>query len=189
MRNGNGELAITVARGYRGWLGPFLLDVLLESSRERGFPNLEADVLFMNSRMLALLRARGYATIAHEGFSSSRVVVSTAGRVPTWSPQDPRRRVLVEAPGGRWSAEADAKKAGLQVIVCAGPKSRLRSPCPALVGQPCPLAAEADAIVFHLDPADEAAVLEAHAVQRRRSPCPSASSRWTNRRPPRRSPK
>ena len=41
----NGELVITVAADWRGWLGPYLLDVLIEAAAARGVPNLEAEFL------------------------------------------------------------------------------------------------------------------------------------------------
>ena len=160
--NGNGELAITVARGHRGWLGPYLLDALLQLARERGMANVEADVLITNSRMLALLRARGYTAVSHDGYSSVRLVVSTEERVPSWPASDHRPRVLVEASGARWAGETAAAAAGLQVLVCPGPKGRPRGTCPALEGQACPLAAEADAIVVHLPVDHRDALVDAH---------------------------
>jgi hypothetical protein len=120
--------------------------------------------------MLNLLRSRGYATVGSNDWTTLRLVVGTAGHVPTWpaarggTDQPDRPRVLVEAPGGRWHAGAEAKAAGLQVIACAGPRSP-RPRCPVLAGQPCPLAAEADAIVVSNAPDDEAwrTVVDAHA--------------------------
>jgi ribosomal protein S18 acetylase RimI-like enzyme len=146
LDDGDGELAITVARGWRGWLGPYLLDALLAAGAARGVPNLQADVLVTNGPMLALLRSRGYATVDHPDGSVVRVLIGTSGRTPTWSGPADRPRVLVEAPGGRWHAEDAARQAGVQVVVCPGPGSTAAH-CPALVGQPCPLAAGADAIV------------------------------------------
>jgi hypothetical protein len=79
-------------------------------------------VLVTNRRMLGLLRARGDATVSSNDWTTLRLVVGTAGHVPTW-PADPggtdqpdRPRVLVETPGGRWHAGAEAQAAGLQVI-------------------------------------------------------------------------
>ena len=82
LRNGNGELEITVAPGHRGWLGPYLLDAALEAAAEAGMPNVEADVMLSNREMLALLRSRGVAVVGHDGYISIRVVISTSGRVP-----------------------------------------------------------------------------------------------------------
>lgn len=56
LPNGDAELGITVAKKARGWLGPYLLDALVGAAAARGVPNLEADVLVTNRRMLAMLR-------------------------------------------------------------------------------------------------------------------------------------
>lgn len=147
LPDGDGELAITVAAAWRGWLGPYLLDALLEAAAARGVPNLQADVLVTNGPMLALVRSRGYATVDHPDGTLVRVTIGAAARTPGWPPVRDRPRVLVEAPGGRWHAEAGARAAGLQVIVCPGPGA-CRSRCPALEGHACPLAAGADAVVI-----------------------------------------
>ena len=52
----------------------------------------------------------------------------------------------MERAGGRWRAEEAARAAGLDVLICAGPSDEARE-CPLLVGEPCQLATEADAIV------------------------------------------
>jgi hypothetical protein len=169
LADGDGELGMTVAGDRRGWLGPYLLDALIEAAAERGVPNLEADVLVTNSRMLALLRSRGYATLPSDDWVSVRLIVGTAGRTPVWpeaedKPGHERRpRVLVEAPGGRWHAADEAAKAGLRVVTCSGPRGP-RSRCPALAGRPCPLAAGADAIVVSHPPDDQRwrALVDAH---------------------------
>jgi RimJ/RimL family protein N-acetyltransferase len=62
LPDGNGELGITIARGWRGWLGPFVLDALVEAAAARGFPKIEADVMAGNGAMLAMMRARGAET-------------------------------------------------------------------------------------------------------------------------------
>ena len=56
------------------------------------------------------------------------------------------------------------KNQPLQVVACPGPAARPSGRgCPALGGEPCPLAAGADAIFVHLpDDADRDALLEAH---------------------------
>lgn len=146
LPDGDGELAITVARPWRGWLGPYLLDALLDAAAQREVPNLQAEVLVTNGPMLALVRSRGYATVDHPDGTVVRVAMGTAGRTPTWPGPHDRTRVLVEAPGGRWHAEDAARAAGVQVVVCPGPGAD-GSRCPALHGHPCPLAAGADAIV------------------------------------------
>jgi hypothetical protein len=170
LPNGDGELAITVAADQRGWLGPYLLDTLVEVADARGVPNLEADVLVTNKRMLNVLRSRGYATLWSNDWVTVRLIVGTAGHTPVWptgraAGDDANRpRVLVEAPGGRWHAGAEAEAAGLQVIACSGPRGR-RPRCPVLAGRPCPLAAAADAIVVSAAPDDERwrALVAAHA--------------------------
>ena len=169
LDNGDGELGMVVAADQRGWLGPYMLDALVEAAAARGVPNLEASVLVTNRSMLTLVRARGYATLGSSDWVSVRLIIGT-GRTPVW-PRDRdsagpghRPRVLVEAPSGRWHAQAEAEAAGLQVIVCSGPRGR-RSRCPVLAGQPCPLAAAANAIVISSAPDDErwGALVEGHA--------------------------
>jgi hypothetical protein len=169
LTNGDGELGITVAADQRGWLGPFLLDALCEAAAARGVPDLEADVLVTNRRMLALLRARGDASLGSDDWTTARVVVGTAGHTPTWpggggsERPDDRLRVLVEVPGGRWHARAEAEAAGLEVVACPGPRGTLRR-CPVLAGRPCPLAEVADVIVASNVPDDERwrRVVDAH---------------------------
>jgi hypothetical protein len=104
LPNGDGELAIAVAADQRGWLGPYLLDALVEAAAARGVPNLEADVLATNGPMLTLLRSRGYATMGPNDWTTMRLVVGTAGRTPVWpagygaTGHSDRPRVLVEVP-------------------------------------------------------------------------------------------
>jgi len=170
LSNGDGDLGMTVAADQRGWLGPYLLDALTEAAAARGVPNLEADVLVTNRPMLTLLRSRGYASVGSNDWSALRLVVGTVGHTPVWpaardaqgSPDRPR--VLVEVPGGRWHAGAEAEAAGLQVMACSGPRGP-RSRCPVLAGRPCPLAAAADAIVVSNAPDDEQwrAIVDGHA--------------------------
>lgn len=154
LPNGDGELGITVATGWRGWLGPYLVAVLCEAAAARGVPNLEAEVLVTNRPMLAVLRARGGANLGHSDWTTVRVLVGTSGPAPSWPGAHDRPRVLVEAPGGRWAAEEAAREAGIDVVVCGGPEGR-RIPCPALQGRACPLAEAADAIVVWSAPHDE----------------------------------
>jgi hypothetical protein len=153
LPNGNGELALLVAHGWRGWLGPYLLARLVDVAADRGVPNLEADVLLENRAMLALLRHRNAVVMEHDGWSTIRLRVGTSGP-PTWAGAPPGARVLVEAPGGRWNGDDDAAAAGLSVLSCFGPASNPR--CPALAGRRCPLVEGADAIVVRYPPGDEA---------------------------------
>jgi len=150
LDNGNGELAVTVAAEWRGWLGPYLLDALIEAAAARGVPNLEAEILVENRRMLALIRHRGYATVDGSDFTTVRVSVGTATPTPTWAGPHDRPRVLAEVAGGRWGRERVVREAGLQVMVCPGPQSGSVAHCPAVDGRPCPLAEGADVIVCSL---------------------------------------
>ncbi len=77
LPDGNGDFALTVAVGWRGWLGPFLLDAVVAAAAARGVPNLEADVLKSNVQMLALLSSRGYV-ILHRESSELRVAIDAA---------------------------------------------------------------------------------------------------------------
>lgn len=147
LDDGNGELAITVDRTWRGWLGPYLLDALLEVAAAAGVPNLEADVLLTNGPMLALLRARGYAAVPSDDWSVVRAVVGAAHRRPSWTEPHDHLRVLVEGAGGHWPGAAAAQAAGAEVLGCPGPTSS-GAPCPVLAGEPCPLVAGADAVVM-----------------------------------------
>ncbi|MEZ5236472.1 MAG: N-acetyltransferase family protein [Acidimicrobiia bacterium] len=158
LANGNAELGITVADGWRGWLGPFLLDVLAGAAREAGVPNLEADVRLENRSMLGLIGRRGAAVVDQPRDAQVRVVMGTGARVPGWPPERApgSLRVLVEAPAGRWSAagaagagpgSAGEPPAGVEVLACAGPAGRRRGSCPLLDGGRCPLVDGADEVV------------------------------------------
>jgi hypothetical protein len=159
LANGNGELAITVARDRRGWLGPFLLDLLIDEAAARGVPNLEADVLTENKAMLALAHKQRYVTDGDPDFSVVHVIFGTTPAGPVWGGRR-GRRLLVEKPGGRWAMRRDAVRAGFTVMACGYRGDR----CPALRGDPCPLAGEADTIVVAFPRGDERgqALLEAH---------------------------
>jgi RimJ/RimL family protein N-acetyltransferase len=92
LPDGNGDFALTVAAGWRGWLGPYLLDALVAAAAARGVPNLQADVLSDNARMLALAAHRGYTTLRSEP-GQLRIAIDAAQPRPK-----PRPRVR------RWSA-------------------------------------------------------------------------------------
>jgi hypothetical protein len=77
LPDGNGEFALTVASGWRGWLGPYLLDAIVAAAAARGVPNLQADILVSNIRMLALVSNRGYVRL-HRGTSEIRVAIDAA---------------------------------------------------------------------------------------------------------------
>ncbi len=74
---GNGEFALTVAAGWRGWLGPYLLDAIVAAAAARGVPNLEADILVTNVRMLALVSHRGYRRLSRSA-SELRAAIAAA---------------------------------------------------------------------------------------------------------------
>ena len=163
LANGNAELGITVRQDCRGWLGRQLFDVLVETARTHGFPMLEAELLMTNRPMLGLLRTGGYAAAGHDGYRTARLVISTAPGMPGWVAGDTRPRVLVEAPAARWDGEETVLAAGVQIMVCPGPRGGAERPCPALVGETCPLAEGADAIVTHLGPELDTVLHAAHA--------------------------
>jgi hypothetical protein len=163
LPDGDAELAITVAHEWRGWLGAYLLDALVQEAAERGIPNLQAEILVDNGPMFALVRSRGYAILDHGDWSSVRVTIGTSASAPDWPAGDDRPRVLVETPRGRWPSTNAAVAGGLRVIGCPGP-TRGPDGCPALAGRPCPLAQHADVIVFAFGPSDPQAqaILSAH---------------------------
>jgi len=164
--DGDGDLAVTIAPNWRGWLGPYLLDVLVRHAGAVGLANLQADVLLENGPMLSLLRRRDPVAMGHDS-GVVRLSIGTTGSVPTWPPADRRPRVLVEVAGRRWSGEQAAEKAGLVTAMCSGPAARGEHGCPVLDGGHCPLADGADAIIVLLDPADErsAQLVQAHREQ------------------------
>lgn len=152
--DGDGDFAITVAHDWRGWLGPYLLDVLVRHAANAGVANLQADVLLENAPMLSVLRLRDPVALGHDD-GTVRLSVGTAGTIASWPAADERPKVLVEVAGRRWSGERAAEEAGLVTAMCSGPAALTRTGCPVLRGEPCPLAANADAIVVLLDPDDE----------------------------------
>ena len=160
--DGDGDLAVTVAQQWRGWLGAYLVDVLVRHAPIDGIENLQADVLLENGPMLATLQNRGPVALDHDD-GVVRLSIGTAA-TPTWPKHDQRRRVLVEIAGGRWSGERQANEAGLATAVCSGPTRLGRRGCPVLNGEHCPLADDADAIMVLLDPDDEqtALMIESH---------------------------
>jgi hypothetical protein len=164
--DGDGDLAVTVAPNWRGWLGPYLLDVLVRHAGAVGLANLQAEVLLENGPMLSLLRRRDPIALGHDN-GIVRLTIGTVGPVPTWPPSERRTRVLVEVAGRRWAGERAADAAGLATAMCAGPEARGSDGCPVLDGGRCPLADEADAIIVLLDPDDErtAQLVRAHREQ------------------------
>ncbi len=189
LPDGDGELAITVAKPWRGWLGPYLLDYLLEQAAARGVTNLQAEILVQNRTMLAIAHARGYVAVSHPDQCVIRLALGAAHGTPDWPSGDDAIRILVEVPGGHWHAESAAQDAGVQTLTCSGPSHFGGRGCPELAGTPCPLAAGADAIVVCRPPEDDdswnelrAAHLRLHSevpvfVECRRGETPRAGER------------
>ncbi|MEL7157082.1 MAG: hypothetical protein AAFN30_10830, partial [Actinomycetota bacterium] len=151
--DGDGELGITVDTDARGWLGPWLLDLLLRHAADRGVPNMQAVVLGENKAMLAMAAKRGYAVLGHPEWSKIRLTMSTSGHAPSWPRPHPRPRLLIESDRTRWIGEDELRDAGLDVAVCAG-ACQDTGHCPVLNGEPCPLVEGADAVVIDLPPGD-----------------------------------
>lgn len=165
LPDGDAELAMTVDRRWRGWLGPFLLDALLRVAAAAGVPSLRAEVLAQNRPMLALLRSRGCAVAESGDPCITELVVGADEPAPPWAPGAAHPRVLLEATGGRWRLTSALADAGVSLLRCPGPAARPADvPCPVLDGGACPLAAGADVVVHALGRDDPrcAAVLEAH---------------------------
>jgi hypothetical protein len=152
LGNGNGEFAMAVERDWRGWLGPYLLDLVIDLASANEVPNLEAEVLAMNRTMVAMLRSHGCAVLEHDGWNGYRMMIGTGRKGLSWPADDDRPRVLVETPTARWSLEQAAKAAGMQVITCGGPGQN--PSCPVLNGRECGLVACADTIVVRSRPGD-----------------------------------
>ncbi len=157
------ELGIVVDEDWRGWLGHYLFDALLEDAAAKGHDDLEAYILATNRPMLSLTRAHHHVLVGDNDWSVVRVVVGTHSDTPVWVDDGARPRVLVEVPGGHWHAAAEAERAGLRVLACPGPGARSET-CPALHGEACPLAEEADVVVVspRHDDDEWATLLEAH---------------------------
>ena len=161
--DGDGELAVTVAAPWRGWLGPYLIDRLIRHAAVSDVPNLHADVRIGNGPMLAILDRRDPVAIGHDE-GSVHLSIGTSTPTATWPRGEARRRVLVATSGSRWVGERAAEDAGLATVMCPGPARRRRSGCPVLEGGRCPLADGADVIVVMLDPDDDdtVALIEKH---------------------------
>jgi ribosomal protein S18 acetylase RimI-like enzyme len=79
LPDGDGEFTLTVAPGWqeRG-LGSRLLDILVAAATARGIPNLQADIMLDNARMLALLSRRGYLILDRYELREARVAIAAA---------------------------------------------------------------------------------------------------------------
>ena len=110
-------------------------------------PNLEADVLVTNPRMLTLLRARGYASLPSEDWVSLRLMVGTAGlprcgpKVARAGPTPPGRGCWSRRPAAAGAAAGEA--AGLTFISSSGPRGPRPHALPWRASL-APLAAEAE---------------------------------------------
>jgi len=165
LANGNGELAVTVEKSWRGWLGPYLFGLLREQAARRGIANLEAEILTCNRQMRSLTRRAGEAAFAPEDWQTIRVVIASAGPAPSWSAaREPK--VLVELRSFSTPALAELVTAGYQVLACTG-RRHGGPPCPMLTGdEDCPLAAGADVIVIaERDAQRRQQLLDAHRVR------------------------
>jgi hypothetical protein len=150
LADGAGELGLVVAPAWRDWLGPRLVDAILDAAATRGVADLEADVMRSDEWLQAVLSSRGHAVLPSDDWLSTRLVVGTQGGPPVWTGTS-GARVVVEAPGGRWHAAGAARAAGMEVMVCAGPGGR-GTRCPLTDGVPCPLVAGADVAVVSYPP-------------------------------------
>jgi ribosomal protein S18 acetylase RimI-like enzyme len=161
------EFAMTVAPDRRGWLGPYLLDVLVEQARERGVAVLSAEVLASNAGMLTLLWSRGCALRPSQDATILEVLLGTSGTTPTWPADDPHPRVLIEGPVSAWPGSSLAGKGNHAVLACPGPTAGRSHPCPLLDGRSCPLVDGADAVLVALGPTALGcdALLAAHAAR------------------------
>ena len=161
LPDGDGELAITIAPGHRGWVGSWVLDALLDEAAAAGVPNLHADVLLLNRPMVSVLRHRRAATVDHPDLGMVRLVVATADELPGWSPTRSRPRVLVEGVRGMWWGEGYARDAGLELRMCPGPGDDLER-CPVIRGEECPMVADADVVVTQFGSPLDTRLAEAH---------------------------
>ena len=163
LSDGDAELAITVDCNHRGWMGPWLLDTLLEHAAAKGIPNLQALVAAQNTRMRVMVCGRGAGGLPDDDWSNVRLQISTTGDVPTWRHTNPqRRRLLVEGPSHQWTGTAVANRLGYDVTVCTGPDGRAK-PCPVLEGGHCPLVDGADGVLVALPAEEHETLVAAHA--------------------------
>jgi RimJ/RimL family protein N-acetyltransferase len=173
LANGDAEVAITVSEHWRGWLGPFLLETIAERAAARGIHNLRATILLENRKMLRLAARRGCAIVDYPDASMVELTMATDHGIPGWAPVHDRPRLLVEGCGGRWHGLDAARRAGWDVIACAGPGSSRVGPCPLLTeGGHCPLVDDADEIVTAFPASDERGVELAAAHARRGTAAP-----------------
>ena len=145
---GRADLGIAVDERHRGWLGPFLLDLVLRtrgrarrSRRRRRCPRHQSANAHAHrrTRMCDLAVRRPFGRPPPVGDRPLRPRMA-------WSL---RPRVLLELGSGRSRLSAALADAGFDVVACPGPdanRSR-RWHCPVLEGHPCPLVGDADVVI------------------------------------------
>ena len=129
--DGDGDLAVTVATPWRGWLGAYLLDVLVRHAAAEGVRNLQAEVLLENGPMLSLLRRRDPVALEHDN-GVVRLSIGTTG--PTTDVAAGRESAAGARRGRRPSVVRRACRGGRRSChddVC-GPRSRGGHECPVL---------------------------------------------------------
>jgi ribosomal protein S18 acetylase RimI-like enzyme len=153
--DGRLELGIAVEPDHRGWLGPYLLDLVLRLAADSGGGAVVAEVLATNGPMLRLLAARGIALLPSNDPAVVRLLLGTRTAVPTFPTGHTatgRPRVLLELGAGGSMAAIALERAGYEVVSCRGPEATStrarRWRCPLLEGAPCPLVEGADAVVL-----------------------------------------
>lgn len=166
LDDGDGELGITVDPLWRGWVGGWLLGVLLREAATHGVPNLQAVVQTTNRPMLGLLRHHGTAIVDQPEPSEIRLAISTTGHTPGWPVSHDKPRILVEAAYGHWAGEKAARDAGFDVRTCRGPGAN--GHCPMVEGDGCPLVEGADVVVSQFP--DDAAYRTAIVDELQRHP-------------------
>jgi ribosomal protein S18 acetylase RimI-like enzyme len=166
LEDGDGELGITVDPSWRGWLGPWLLAVLLREAAARGVPNLQAVVQVSNRAMMSTLRRHGAAIVEQPEPNEIRLAIGTSGGTPGWPVSHDKPRILVEAAYGHWAGERAAREAGFEIRTCRGPGTDRQ--CPMLAGEGCPLVEGADVVVSQFP--DEAPYTAAIVDELRRHP-------------------
>mgnify|MGYP001813231871 CR=1 FL=1 len=167
LDNGNAEIAVTVDRAWRGWVGPYLLSLLREEAARRGIASLEAEILTSNPPMRALTRSCGEALLPQPDWQTVRVVIGSDGTTPSW-PSTTKPTVLVELRTASVEALAQLVDAGYEVLACTG-RTRGGPPCPMLTDDgDCSLAQTADVVVVAVpDPEEQQRLVDLH---RRRHP-------------------
>jgi hypothetical protein len=162
--DGTAEFGLATIAERRRKLSLVLLRSLLEVAESRGIATLQADLACTDTDTVDLARSLGGVLSFGDDPRFVRALVRPDGRPPAWPGAHDRPRVLVESSAGHWRGARAGAEAGMQVLVCSGPHDHR---CPPLSGDPCPLAAGADAIVVSRPPHDPAwtAVHAAHRVQ------------------------